>query len=201
MGVAQTGRQFENRAKLRVRPSKHETSDRCTVAGFSGTVVTPDHRAHRHRVGTNYQQLPVNKPRCPVMHYQCDGAMVTAADYETMTANYHPNTREGKPQPDEAYLDPAWDLGKSIVDRYDSMVDHDDFTQAGDLFRLLDADAQDRMTSRIAGVLGQAKREIQLLQICHFYRADTRYGELIATKMSVDRQQLLDSSKHSHSAG
>jgi catalase len=31
--------------------------------------------AQRYRVGTNYHQLPVNQPRCPVMHYQRDGAM------------------------------------------------------------------------------------------------------------------------------
>lgn len=31
--------------------------------------------AQRYRLGANYQQLPVNQPKCPVMHYQRDGAM------------------------------------------------------------------------------------------------------------------------------
>jgi catalase len=31
--------------------------------------------AHRYRVGTHYEDLPVNKPRCPVHHYHKDGAM------------------------------------------------------------------------------------------------------------------------------
>lgn len=30
---------------------------------------------HRHRLGTNYQQLPVNAPVCPVANFQRDGAM------------------------------------------------------------------------------------------------------------------------------
>lgn len=33
------------------------------------------HDAQRYRVGTNHQQLPVNRPRCPVHHQQRDGAM------------------------------------------------------------------------------------------------------------------------------
>ena len=31
--------------------------------------------AHRHRLGVNYEALPVNKPRCPVHNYHRDGAM------------------------------------------------------------------------------------------------------------------------------
>ena len=33
------------------------------------------HDAHLHRIGTNYQQLPVNAARCPVHSYSKDGAM------------------------------------------------------------------------------------------------------------------------------
>jgi hypothetical protein len=31
--------------------------------------------AHRHRIGTHYESLPVNAPKCPVHHYHKDGAM------------------------------------------------------------------------------------------------------------------------------
>lgn len=31
--------------------------------------------AHRHRLGTHYEALPVNAPRCPVHHYHKDGDM------------------------------------------------------------------------------------------------------------------------------
>ncbi|HCO25233.1 MAG TPA: catalase, partial [Gimesia maris] len=31
--------------------------------------------AHRHRIGTHYDALPVNEPKCPVHHYHKDGAM------------------------------------------------------------------------------------------------------------------------------
>ena len=31
--------------------------------------------AHRYRLGTHYEALPVNAPRCPVHHYHQDGPM------------------------------------------------------------------------------------------------------------------------------
>jgi catalase len=43
-------------------------------------------------VGTNYQQVPVNQPRCPVMHYQRDGAM--SVGYRGSSTNYYPNMRQ-----------------------------------------------------------------------------------------------------------
>ena len=147
--------------------------------------------AHRYRVGVNYQQLPVNKPRCPVMTYQRDGFMATAEQYKDMTANYYPNSREGQPAPDERYLDPAWDLGKAIVDRYDSEVDHDDYTQPGNLYRLFDDAQRDRLTTRIAGVLGQAREEVQMRQLCHFFRADEDYGKRVATKLNMNLDDVL----------
>ena len=141
--------------------------------------------AHVYRLGVNYRQLPVNKPRCPVMNYERDGAMATAENYGA-NPNYWPNTREGTPMPDEKHVDPAWDLGQAVVDRYDSTVDHDDFTQAGNLYRLFDDAQRDRLTTRIADVLGQARKEIQLLQICHFSRADEDYGRRVAEKLGID---------------
>ncbi|MHC5024611.1 MAG: catalase [Planctomycetota bacterium] len=146
--------------------------------------------AHRYRVGSNYQQLPVNRPRCPVMHYQRDGVMATAEAYGG-AGNYWPNSREGSPEPDERYRDPAWNLGEAVVDRFDSTVDHDDFTQAGNLYRLFDDAHRDRLASRIAGVLGQAREAVQLRQICHFARADEDYGRRVAEKLGIDVQAAM----------
>ena len=32
---------------------------------------------HRHRLGPNFNLIPVNKPRCPYRNYQVDGPMRT----------------------------------------------------------------------------------------------------------------------------
>ncbi|MCA9276370.1 MAG: catalase [Phycisphaerales bacterium] len=140
---------------------------------------------HLHRVGVNHHQIPVNKPRCPVMHYMRDGQGATAETYGS-APNYFPNTRTGAPQPSDSFNEPAWDLGQTIVDRFDSGVDHDDFTQAGNLYRMFDDDHKDRLTTRLAGVLGDAEKEIQMRQLCHFFRADPDYGARIASKLGVE---------------
>ncbi len=140
---------------------------------------------HLHRLGVNHHQVPVNKPRCPVMNYTRDGALADAANYGS-APNYWPNTHASAPKPDPSFADPAWVLGQTIVDRFDSTVDHDDFTQPGNLYRLFDDAHRDRLTRRIAGVLGQARREVQMLQVCHFFRADPDYGRRVAKHLGID---------------
>ena len=140
---------------------------------------------HLYRLGVNYHEIPVNRPACPVRNYIRDGAMASAQHYAG-APNYWPNSRTGTPQPAPQYRDPAWDLGQAIVDRYDSTVDHDDYTQAGNLYRLFDDGQRERLTSAIAGVLGQARPEVQHRQLCHFFRADTDYGRRIAAKLGIN---------------
>ncbi len=145
---------------------------------------------HLHRLGPNNQQIPVNRPRCPVMNYTRDGALADAANYQHQP-NYWPNTIAGSPKPEPSFADPAWALGQAIVDRFDSTVDHDNFTQVGNLYRLFDAAQRDRLTTRIAGVLGQARQEVQVRQVCHFWRADEDYGRRVAEKLGIDVSAML----------
>ena len=146
--------------------------------------------AHQYRLGTNHHQIPVNAPRCPVMNYTRDGSLATAANYGS-AANYWPNTVAGAPKPNASFADPAWQLGEVVADRYDTTTDQDDFTQPGNLYRLFDDAERDRLTSRIAGVLGQARHDIQVRQICHFWRADEDYGRRVAGKLGIDASALM----------
>jgi catalase len=146
-------------------------------------VSYPD--AQRYRLGANYQQLAVNQPQCPVMHYQRDGAMALGNNGGN-TPNYEPNTHPGTPQQDSAYAEPALDLGSVKADRYDHRQSNDDYTQAGDLYRLLKPDAQERLIQNIVGSLSGASREIQMRQLCHFFRADVKYGLRVAEGLGVE---------------
>jgi catalase len=139
---------------------------------------------HLYRLGVNYHHLPVNRPRVKVDNYIRDGQMAMAEDYGGKP-NYWPNSRQGTPMPDPKFKEPAWDIGKAIVDRYDSTQNHDDYTQPGDLFRLFDDAHRDRLAKRIAGVLGQARNEVQLRQLEHFTRADEEYGRRVATYLGI----------------
>jgi len=145
---------------------------------------------HLYRIGANYRELPVNKPRCPVMNYERDGHMATAEHYDGKP-NYWPNSRAGTPQEDARHKDPAWALGEVIVDRFDSTVDHDDYTQVANLYALFDEAHRDRLATRIAGVLGQAREEVQMRQLCHFYRVDEDYGRRVAEKLGIDVEAAM----------
>ncbi|MGE3800610.1 MAG: catalase [Candidatus Kapaibacterium sp.] len=145
--------------------------------------------AHRYRVGNNFQQLPVNKARCPVHNYQRDGEMATAAEYGS-EPNYFPNTLSGTPQQSPEYKEPAWHLGDVTVDRYNSREGHDDYTQAGNLYRLFDEGERDRLAKAIAGPLSQAREEVQKRQLKHFYAADTDYGRRVAEALKVDVETI-----------
>ncbi|VEP13027.1 Catalase [Hyella patelloides LEGE 07179] len=140
--------------------------------------------AHRYRLGTNYQQLPVNLPQCPFATYQRDGAMAYG-DNGGSTLNYEPNSDPNAPKPSTDYQEPPLPLGNVAVDRYDHHEGNDEYSQTGDLYRLLDEDAKQRLVDNIVGSLGQVPEEIQLRQLCHFFRADTDYGMRIARGLGI----------------
>jgi catalase len=139
---------------------------------------------HLYRLGVNHHQIPVNAPKCPVMNYIRDGALTNGA--AGSAPNYFPNSIASAPKPDLSFTDPAWTLGQTVVDRFDSTVNHDDYTQAGNLYRMFDDGHKHRLASRIAGGLGQARREVQERMLCHFYRADPDYGRRIAAILGID---------------
>ena len=140
--------------------------------------------AQRYRLGANYQQLPVNQPKCPVMHYQRDGAMALGNNGGS-GPNYDPNSYEDAPKQNCTYAEPPLDLGNIKVDRYDHREGNDDYTQAGDLYRLLKPDAQERLIANIVGSLSGTRQEIQMRQLCHFFRADVNYGRRVAEGLGI----------------
>jgi len=63
---------------------------------------------------------------------------------------------------------------------------NDDFSQAGDLFRLLAPDAQQRLIHNIVMSMKGISREIQARQIRHFLKADVRYGRGVMDGLCCD---------------
>ncbi len=147
--------------------------------------------AHLYRIGANYRELEVNQPKVPVNNYMRDGQFGGIRDQGSGFPNYYPNSIEGAPQPDPAYAEPAWDLGEVTVDRWDSRVDHDDYTQAGNLFRLMSDDEKVRLAVNIAESLGGCRHEIIERQLGHFEAADPDYKRLVREALDAfDRGEL-----------
>jgi catalase len=150
---------------------------------LQGRLISyPD--AHRYRIGVNYDALPVNKPQCPVMHYHRDGAMRFDGNFGA-APNYEPNSFHG-PAENPAYREPARMIA-GTVDRHNHRLDfgHDDYTQAGNLFRLLKPDEQKRLIANIVGSMKSVPKAIQERQIGHFLKADPAYGRGIADGLGL----------------
>lgn len=135
------------------------------------------HDAQLYRVGTNHQHLPVNRPRCPFHHQQRDGAMagLDGTNNGGAAANYDTVSAQGSAPQGLGHSDAGWPLtGHS--GRFDGRGQEDDYTQAGNLFRLLPAEEKKRLIDNIAGSLGNVSADIQARQLAHFDKADPAYG-------------------------
>jgi len=143
--------------------------------------------AHRYRIGINYGQLPVNKPRCPVASYHRDGHMRFDGNGGKCPV-YQPNSFGG-PVDDPSVKEPPLKISGD-ADRYDHRVGNDDYTQAGDLYRLMGPAAQARLVDAIVGSMKDVPRAIQLRQVRHFYQADPAYGRGVAAALGIDPAEI-----------
>ena len=131
--------------------------------------------AHRYRLGTHYEALPVNAAKCPVHHYHKDGPMRFFANNESNPdAYYEPNSFNG-PKQDAAFAEPPLPISGD-AERYNHREGNDDYKQPGDLFRLFNADQKARLCSNIAATMVGVPKEIVERQLAHFDKADPAYG-------------------------
>ncbi|CCN84589.1 Catalase [Vibrio nigripulchritudo SFn27] len=129
--------------------------------------------AQRYRLGVNHHQIPVNAPRCPVHSYHRDGAMRVDGNFGS-TIGYEPNyKREWEEQPD--FSEPPLRISGD-ADHYDHRVDQDYFSQAGNLFRIMSKDEQQRLFENTARSIKGVPEFIQQRHIDHAYQADQDYG-------------------------
>jgi catalase len=132
---------------------------------------------HRHRLGPNYQQIPVNCPyNTKVRHYQRDGHM-TVTDNQGGAPNYFPNSFQG-PQPVQ---DAQWHVHHVSGDvvRYNS-ADDDNFSQVSTFWqKVLKPNERDNLVQNIAGHLKDAKDFIQRKAIANFSQVDPEFGRRI----------------------
>src|SRR4029077_10734069 len=89
------------------------------------------HDAHLHRIGTNYEQLPINAPLVDVHSYNTDGAMVFR--HAGAQPLYAPNSYGGPAADQRAGADLSWHVAAGELGRHahELHAEDDDFGQAG----------------------------------------------------------------------
>lgn len=140
----------------------------------------------RHRVGTNYLQLPINAPRKEVATNQRGGQMqyhVDSAPGQNPHVNYEPSSLGGLLEAPEQGEDHRPQYNDKLVRQ--KIERAHDFAQAGDTYRSFEPWEQDELIRNLVTNLKLCKPHIQNQMIQYFKKADPEYGRRVAEGLEV----------------
>lgn len=141
--------------------------------------------AQRYRLSVNFNQIPVNAPKCPTHSYHRDGLMRVDGN-RGGTTSYESNSRgEWRDQPD--YREPPLTL-EGAADHWNHRVDEDYFSQPGALFRLMSPEQQQLLFDNTARAIAGVSKPVQQRHIDHCTQADPAYGEGVAKAILAHQQ-------------
>ncbi len=129
--------------------------------------------AHRYRLGTHYEALPVNAPKCPVHNYHKDGPTRFFPNNPIPDAFYEPNSFGGPVERPDVKEPPLKIDGDA--DRYNHRDGNDDYRQVTALFNLFDSGQKARLYSNVAEAMGSVPKEITERQLAHFKKVHADY--------------------------
>ncbi len=132
--------------------------------------------AHRYRLGTHYEALPVNAPKCPVHHYHKDGQMnFFGHRHLSDDAYYEPNSFGG-PAEDPSVAEPPLRISGD-ADRYNHREGNDDYSQPRALHDLMDDEQRARLYMNTAEAMQGVPEEIIERVLVHYDRISKAYGD------------------------
>ncbi|WP_246299123.1 catalase [Nocardioides panaciterrulae] len=135
---------------------------------------------HRYRIGPNYHQLPVNRPRVPVNTYTQDGPM--AFEHRADDPVYAPNSF-GRGYADEVGVaTDGWEAdGAMVRQAYTLRPDDDDWSQAGRLVReVWNDDQREQFVQTAAGhLLAGVEGDVLERAFAYWRNVDAETGKRI----------------------
>ncbi|MFP3978738.1 catalase [Marinobacter sp. KMM 10035] len=148
--------------------------------------------SQRYRLGVNYQQIPVNGAKCPVMSNHRDGLGRVDGNYGSLP-HYQPNSfGQWRDQPE--YAEPPLKIDGNAA-MFDFREDDDDYySQPRALFQLMTPAQQQVLFENTGRNMGDAPDFIKQRHIDNCTRCDRAYGEGVAKAlgMSVKSPDELD---------
>ncbi|MFD4170734.1 catalase [Streptomyces albidoflavus] len=131
----------------------------------------------RYRVGPNYLQLPVNRPKAPVATNQRDGQMAyeNGPDGENPEVNYEPSIMGGLREADYPTRDEEGPVLQGRLTRA-RIPRTNDYLQAGQRFQLMEEWEQDDLVKNFTDLFAQCTRPVQERMIWHCLMADNELG-------------------------
>ncbi|HZZ71886.1 MAG TPA: catalase [Pirellulales bacterium] len=148
----------------------------------------------RYRIGPNYLQLPVNRPKVRVATNQRDGQMAYHVDGveagENPHINYEPSSLGGG-------LKEAPAAGKPHMPTYSAplmrkkIARTNDFQQAGERWRTFSKAEQDELVMNLGCALSECTPEIQDRMIANFTQADPEYGRRVTEGIKMAKEKMM----------
>ncbi|NYT58767.1 catalase [Alcaligenaceae bacterium] len=140
--------------------------------------------AQRNRIGTNFHQLPVNKPKVPVNTYMFDGQMTY--EHSGNQAVYAPNSQDRSWADTTGKAEDGWEMdGDMVRSAYTLHAGDDDFGQPGTLVREVYNDEQrSQLVETVAGSLLGGVRSPVLERAFEYWKSiDPEVGRRIEEKV------------------
>jgi catalase len=173
-------------------------------AGFSpantvpGTGLSPDkmlmgrvfsyHDTHLHRIGPNYEQLPINASHAPVHSYNKDASMTYR--HAGNQPVYAPNSYGGPEADVVGAADLTWETEAAELGRFAYLKhsEDDDFSQPGTLYRTVMSDTdRAHLVSNIVGHAGDhVSTEVQYRVVAYWTRVDPDLGARVASGLGLE---------------
>ena len=143
----------------------------------------------RHRLGPNFQQVPINRPRLATMTHNQDGALSQRT--QKGDVNYQPSQADAVTYRDDNQYRYA-KTKLSGTTQQQVIGKQNNFKQAGELYRTFTPAERERLVANFAGDLGQVKNPKIVRTIIGFcYQADVEYGTMLAKKLGVALTEVM----------
>ncbi|RED56239.1 catalase [Cohnella lupini] len=134
----------------------------------------------RHRVGTNYLQLPINAPKKRVATNQRDGQMAYAVDSppgRNPHVNYEPSSLGGIEEARTAGKEHSPLIeGQLVREKIDRP---NDYQQAGERYRSFEKWEQDELIANLVDALEPCPEIVRRKMLEHFTQCDEEYGRKV----------------------
>ncbi|TLP64313.1 catalase [Parasedimentitalea maritima] len=139
--------------------------------------------AHRYRLGTHYESLPVNAPKCPVHHYHKDGTMNALGQRSGHTDAYYEPNSISEAAKEGGLQEPPLKISGD-ADRYNHRDGNDDYSQPRALHDLMDESQRTRLYANTAEAMAGVPEDIISRVLVHYDLISPEYGAGIRSARS-----------------
>ena len=147
----------------------------------------------RYRVGPNYLQLPINRPKKHVATHQDGGQM----DYRTEPGkhhnphvNYEPSIIGGLTESKNPGREHKYYVEGNVI--RESIARENNFGQAGETYRRFNNWERDELIANLVDALGACRKEIQEKMVKLFIQCDADYGKRVAEGLKTRGKDKAD---------